>query len=183
MPRETREEFPHNSLRRTWPPPSTRTRKCIEILRQNENLSYLDYRKNEATGENEDSDDSSDDEDEPRDNISGENENKSGDEDSHANNPNISIRTFMGALAGEEPLLCRHQDRQVTQFCEQSNDKQEGTTEDPKTKGVALLDDRSIGDAVFPKQGRCRPYTGILTPQQLAKELGKKVRWSNSYQY
>jgi hypothetical protein len=194
MSTKTREEVPHQSLRRHWPQIFTKRRR---FDRQRENQPYIEFLQTQLfDGEEEDleddissdgnDDDSSEDENEE---YGGEDDRKSqipmDTKDGGACSGHSNVRLFMTGLVGdEETHEYRDQVEQVASFYEHARSRELETGMSLDEKRVALLDDRNIGGPTQRKKGQCRPYLGPLTSKRMHEELSKKVIqisvWQNS---
>jgi hypothetical protein len=163
----TDEESPRQQLRCHWPQLFTERRN---FSRQAENEPYIEWLKasfdNSERYSNE-SDYLSDGED-----LSSESNYEEDEEDKERGDcsPETDVRLFMNGMVGDSLMQYRDQVDLVAKFCEQAKFKRVKTD-----KAVALLDERSNSGDVFGNRGRCRPYLGPLTAQQLKTELSKKV--------
>jgi hypothetical protein len=193
MPTETHEELPRRPLQSCWPDKFTKRRP---FDRPAENQPYIEYlRTPKFIGEEDEADVSSEEDEE--DDVSNENEDevegyreKVENEDEYRNenkgaescNGYGDVRLFMtGATRDEETLKYCDQVEEVASFCEQTSVRELERKTGQYRKRVALLDDRNVCGTVSGNQGHCqctghcRPYLGPMTPQQLVKELKKKV--------
>lgn len=171
MRTDTREEFPHRPLRRSWPQEFITRRK---FNRQAENQPYIEFLQTPFCDSDEDEDDGDDDVGD--DDCSGEDEDEVGGHGDKSENINENVRRFMRGMTGDEDTLqYRDQVEQVASFCEQESLEVETRTTGRNRKVVALLDDRNDRGTIVMKQGDCRPYLGPLTSQELGKELSKPV--------